>query len=95
MNEIETGFDFEAMAELARDDPEEFERVRAGLLSDLIRGGRQPEELARLQQTLEAERSTDANLSAESLSQTMWNSFGKLTQQFDRLVALSSAPPRR
>ena len=87
-------FDFDKMMLLARENPQEFERQRNGLLDEVIES-RKDIEWARAFQSgieLELRRGKSPLGSCVRLYSRMWDSFYKLDEQFQRL--LSALDPR-
>jgi len=94
------GFDFEAWAKLARDDPQEFERRRELEIRKLIDA--RPDlqhRLEGLQFRIDAERKLARTplKACLRISSLMWNSFYDLKDQLDGLAAgaRSGQAPRR
>ena len=89
--QLENGFDFDSWAELARSDPEAFDRHRQELIRAQI--GRLPQEshdrLTRFQWRLDAERirPSPALGACIRVSGKMWDAFSHLDRMLDQLRA--------
>ncbi|MEN6585226.1 MAG: DUF3135 domain-containing protein [Sulfuricella sp.] len=81
-------FDFDKMMVLARENPQEFERLRNDLLDEVIQSRRDIEWARAFQSGIELElrRGKSPLGSCVRLYSRMWDSFYKLDEQFQRLM---------
>ncbi len=91
--------DFDQWSQLAKRDPESFERQRSALLDACIaRASRSHQDrLRRLQWRIDRVRDTASNPMAAcvAISDMMWTTFHQLGEAYQQLAEERPAPPRR
>jgi hypothetical protein len=91
-------FDFNEWAQLAKNDPAEFERRRKAIIADTIAQARPENQLKlhQLQWKLDVIHTTDTPIGALlKMQKMMWDSFFNMNDQMNALVNLTKPAPKR
>lgn len=89
-------FNFDEWAELAKNDPDEFERRRKAVIAEAIAAAPAAQQLKlhQLQWKIDAIRSTNTPLGALlKMQEMMWDSFLNMNDQMQALVHSLTPPP--